>query len=64
MVLMAVGVRRPCGTGPLRYPVRHRTLRYTNASLLFDGQRIVDNQTAEDLEMEDGDVIEVLLERE
>ncbi|RSH88164.1 uncharacterized protein EHS24_000692 [Apiotrichum porosum] len=33
------------------------------APLLFDGQRIVDNQTAEDLEMEDGDVIEVLLEQ-
>ncbi|TXT06829.1 uncharacterized protein COLE_06160 [Cutaneotrichosporon oleaginosum] len=32
--------------------------------LLFDGTRILDNQTAEDLEMEDGDVLEVLLERE
>lgn len=33
-------------------------------SLLFDGERIADHQTAEDLELEDGDVIEVLLERE
>ncbi|WVF70979.1 hypothetical protein IAT40_005775 [Kwoniella sp. CBS 6097] len=32
--------------------------------LLFDGQRILDDQTAADLELEDGDSIEVLLERE
>ena len=31
--------------------------------LLFDGQRIADDQTAADLEMEEGDAIEVLLER-
>ncbi|EJT48269.1 hypothetical protein A1Q2_06429 [Trichosporon asahii var. asahii CBS 8904] len=31
--------------------------------LLFDGERIADHQTAEDLELEDGDVIEVLLEQ-
>lgn len=31
--------------------------------LLFDGQRIADAETAETLEMEDGDSIEVLLER-
>lgn len=47
-------------------PVRFGRLRIdrTHSSLLFDGQRIQDNQTAEDLDMEDGDVIEVLLERE
>jgi hypothetical protein len=33
-------------------------------SLLFDGQRVLDDQTAADLEMEDGDSLEVLLERE
>lgn len=32
--------------------------------LLFDGKRILDNQTAEDLELEDGDAIDVRLERE
>ena len=32
-------------------------------SLLFDGARILDDQTANDLEMEEGDAIEVLLER-
>lgn len=32
-------------------------------SLLFDGQRITDDQTAADLDIEDGDSIEVLLER-
>ena len=32
--------------------------------LLFDGQRIGEGQTAEDLELEDGDSLEVLLERE
>jgi len=32
--------------------------------LLFDGTRIQDDQTAQDLEMEEGDSIEVLLERE
>jgi hypothetical protein len=32
-------------------------------SLLFDGTRIVDDQTATDLDMEEGDSIEVLLER-
>ena len=32
-------------------------------SLLFDGQRIADDQTAADLDMEEGDAIEVLLER-
>ncbi|KAK8865603.1 hypothetical protein IAR55_000747 [Kwoniella newhampshirensis] len=31
--------------------------------LLFDGQRILDDQTATDLELEDGDAIEVLLEQ-
>lgn len=31
--------------------------------LLFDGNRITDDQTAADLEMDDGDSIEVLLER-
>ena len=31
--------------------------------LLFDGQRILDDQTALDLDMEEGDAIEVLLER-
>ncbi|WOO85752.1 Small ubiquitin-related modifier 1 [Vanrija pseudolonga] len=30
--------------------------------LLFDGQRILDNATADDLDMEDGDVVDVLLE--
>jgi hypothetical protein len=33
-------------------------------SLLFDGQRIQDDQNAADLDMEEGDAIEVLLERE
>ncbi len=32
--------------------------------LLFDGQRIQDDQTALDLDLEEGDSIEVLLERE
>ena len=32
--------------------------------LLFDGTRILDEQTASDLDIEDGDSIEVLLERE
>lgn len=32
--------------------------------LLFDGNRIMDDQTAADLDIEDGDSIEVLLERE
>lgn len=32
-------------------------------SLLFDGARIMDDQTAADLDIEDGDSIEVLLER-
>ncbi|WWD18221.1 hypothetical protein CI109_102671 [Kwoniella shandongensis] len=31
--------------------------------LLFDGQRILDTQTAEELELEDGDALEVLLEQ-
>jgi len=31
--------------------------------LLFDGQRITEDQTAADLELEDGDALEVLLER-
>ncbi|WRT66000.1 uncharacterized protein IL334_002951 [Kwoniella shivajii] len=31
--------------------------------LLFDGQRILDDQTANDLDLEDGDAIEVLLEQ-
>ena len=31
--------------------------------LLFDGQRITEDQTASDLELEDGDALEVLLER-
>ncbi|KAK6907685.1 hypothetical protein V866_003489 [Kwoniella sp. B9012] len=31
--------------------------------LLFDGQRILDDQTANDLDLEDGDSIEVLLEQ-
>jgi hypothetical protein len=31
--------------------------------LLFDGNRILDDQTAGDLDIEDGDAIEVLLER-
>ena len=43
---------------PLPYPMPH------SHSLLFDGQRIMDEQTANDLEMEEGDSIEVLLERE
>jgi hypothetical protein len=33
-------------------------------SLLFDGKRIMDEETAQDLDMEEGDAIEVLLERE
>jgi hypothetical protein len=37
----------------------HLTIR-----LLFDGARIQDDQTAADLELEDGDSLEVLLERE
>jgi len=32
--------------------------------LLFDGQRIAEDQTAQDLDLEDGDSLEVLLERE
>ncbi|WVQ96980.1 hypothetical protein IAU59_004089 [Kwoniella sp. CBS 9459] len=35
----------------------------TSIRLLFDGQRILDDQTAADLELEDGDSIEVLLEQ-
>ncbi|BEI82392.1 hypothetical protein CcaverHIS002_0302600 [Cutaneotrichosporon cavernicola] len=35
----------------------------TAIRLLFDGARILDNQTAEDLDLEDGDVLEVLLEQ-
>jgi small ubiquitin-related modifier len=31
--------------------------------LLFDGQRIQEDQTAQDLDLEDGDSLEVLLER-
>jgi hypothetical protein len=31
--------------------------------LLFDGQRITEDQTASDLDLEDGDALEVLLER-
>lgn len=31
--------------------------------LLFDGQRITEDQTAQDLDLEDGDSLEVLLER-
>ncbi|WVR05568.1 hypothetical protein IAU60_002587 [Kwoniella sp. DSM 27419] len=31
--------------------------------LLFDGQRILDDQNATDLDLEDGDAIEVLLEQ-
>ncbi|KAI9634428.1 ubiquitin-related domain-containing protein [Dioszegia hungarica] len=31
--------------------------------LLFDGNRILDDQTAADLDIEDGDAIEVLLEQ-
>ena len=31
--------------------------------MLFDGQRITEDQTAADLELEDGDALEVLLER-
>lgn len=36
----------------------------TNSRLLFDGHRILDHQTANDLDLEDGDAIEVQLERE
>lgn len=35
----------------------------TNSRLLFDGHRILDHQTANDLDLEDGDAIEVQLER-
>jgi hypothetical protein len=31
--------------------------------LLFDGTRILEDQTASDLDLEDGDALEVLLER-
>lgn len=41
--------------------VRSSNLR--QPSLLFDGQRIADNATAADLDLEDGDSLEVLLER-
>ena len=39
------------------------TFRLIGYSLLFDGQRINDTATAADLDLEDGDSLEVLLER-
>jgi hypothetical protein len=42
----------------------HKRSGLTLRRLLFDGKRIADDETAEALDMEDGDSIEVLLERE
>lgn len=60
-------VRRPSGSRCQRYPVslaRCRSRQPLKLRLLFDGTRIQDDQTAQDLDMEEGDSIEVLLERE
>ncbi|RSH90397.1 hypothetical protein EHS25_001002 [Saitozyma podzolica] len=49
-------------------PTPHLALHFTSHlgsafSLLFDGKRIMDEETAQDLDLEEGDAIEVLLER-
>jgi hypothetical protein len=43
--------------------ISRRRVKADRQRLLFDGQRITEDQTAADLELEDGDALEVLLER-